>query len=107
MKIYKYGWQAIGYRSYFEYIRSDTFKEKKEILFNHRGKICEKCGCGEYEERDVEVLKWGKYRTVTKICKTVFNVHHLNYYNVCNEGFDDLQILCADCHEEISKQVTP
>lgn len=60
---------------YKKYITSKEWKEKKEKLFDLRGKECEQCG---YTHR--------------------LHVHHLTYENLGYEKMDDLQILCYQCH---------
>lgn len=63
------------YVDYKKYISSKEWKEKKEEVFNQRGKECEQCG---YQYR--------------------LHVHHLTYERLGNERLEDLQILCFQCH---------
>jgi hypothetical protein len=70
------GWKALGFKSYKEYLESDLWKSKRDLMINLRKK-CEKCGF-----------------------KNNLCVHHKTYFNVGNEDMDDLLVLCYDCHKE-------
>lgn len=63
------------YVDYKKYITSKEWKEKKEKLFDLRGKECEQCG---YKHK--------------------IHVHHLTYERLGDEKMKDLQILCFQCH---------
>lgn len=62
---------------YWEYLKSETWKAKRRLLFQERGRKCEKCGAGKN-----------------------LNVHHLSYEHFKDEPLSDLQILCRLCHKE-------
>lgn len=80
-KIFKTGWEALGFKSYMDYLNSYLWKNKRDFVINLRGNKCEKC-----DSRDN------------------LNVHHLNYDNVCNERSRDLIVLCFKCHNEEHKK---
>lgn len=63
--------------SYYDYIKSDKWKEltKKFKLF--KGSKCEKC-----------------------LSKNNLQTHHIHYKNLGNESFYDLMLLCGDCHKK-------
>lgn len=62
------GWQALGFKSYKDYIQSPFWINKKMWIIDLR-KCCEECGSLEN-----------------------LNVHHTNYINVGNEGMDDIEL---------------
>ncbi len=70
------GWQALGFKSYQEYLESDFWKQKRDDILS-QVKFCQKCGSKE------------------KLC-----VHHLSYINVGNERTKDITVLCWDCHKK-------
>jgi len=74
---FKTGWQALGFKSYNEYLLSDIWISKRDLLIKIRKK-CEKCGSEK------------------NLC-----VHHLTYENVGDEKMEDLMVLCLKCHKEI------
>lgn len=61
---------------YEDYLRSDRWKNIRELLFEHRGRRCEACGKTENLE-----------------------VHHLTYRRLGQERAEDLMIVCPACHE--------
>ena len=63
---------------YKEYLKSDKWKAKRESLFLHRGKRCERCG-------SVENIQ----------------VHHIHYRNIFVEELEDLMVVCKACHRKI------
>lgn len=65
---------------YHQYIKSVKWKSKRELLFNERGKMCQKCG----SHNDIQV-------------------HHLTYKNIFNEPLGDLMVVCRKCHKKIHK----
>jgi len=62
---------------YRTYLNSLDWKAKCTRLFQLRGKRCEICN--------------SSYR---------IHVHHLTYKNIFNEPFEDLQVLCFQCHRK-------
>lgn len=74
------GWKALGYKTYLNYLLSDAWKDKRDLMIKLKKK-CEMCG----ETKDLQV-------------------HHLNYLNVGNEGQDDLIVLCRDCHNKLHEK---
>lgn len=70
------GWEALGFKTYSDYLNSTFWKEKRELILKEKGRKCEKCG------------------EIKFLC-----VHHTNYINLGNESKDDLKVLCRRCHE--------
>jgi hypothetical protein len=67
---------------YDEYINSDEWKEKREAIFELKGKRCSICG-----------TSFG-----------IIDCHHLNYDHFKHEEeneYDDVIPLCRDCHAEL------
>ena len=62
---------------YIAYLRSDEWKEKRKEFLELANYQCQECG---------------KTKTL--------EVHHLNYSNVGDESDEDVEVLCADCHED-------
>jgi len=79
--IYKYGWEALGFNSYNNFLLSEFWEKKREIILQEKGRRCETCGS-----------------------KSNLQVHHLNYLNLGNESKDDVMVLCKKCHKEINKK---
>ena len=73
----KYGWKALGFDSYEEYLESDMWRSKRELILSLRP-ICEVC----------------KTKKATQ-------VHHLHYNTTGNESSKDLLVVCSSCHEKI------
>jgi hypothetical protein len=64
--------------SHRKYLQSLKWQEIRAAALNHYGKTCSKCG---------------EFGT---------DVHHLRYPSVQGEeGMEDLEVLCRDCHEAI------
>ncbi|TXH16947.1 MAG: hypothetical protein E6R03_04690 [Hyphomicrobiaceae bacterium] len=61
---------------YRNYIRSEEWREFREIALDHHGRRCGRCG---HKKR--------------------LQVHHLHYENLGDESVDDVTILCFWCHE--------
>lgn len=57
------------------YLQSIEWKQKKELLFSIKGKVCERC------------------KSIKEI-----QVHHKTYANVFNEKLNDLEVICKKCH---------
>lgn len=74
----KYGWKALGFENYVDYLQSYLWKDKRDFFLKLKP-ICEKCG------------------------SKATQAHHKNYENVGNEGQRDLMALCSDCHKKIHK----
>ena len=64
-------------KEYYDYLDSDKWKSIKSRLFILLGKYCERCGSKER-----------------------IQVHHITYERLFNERFDDLEILCENCHKK-------
>lgn len=60
---------------YEDYLKSDQWRQIRELLFKRRGRKCESCG-------SIENLE----------------IHHLNYRHLGKERPEDLKILCQPCH---------
>jgi len=60
---------------YEKYLKSSTWRKKREQLFALRGKRCESCSS-----------------------ENLLQIHHLTYERIFNESLDDLKILCKGCH---------
>ena len=73
-------WKSFGYKSYQEYLESDLWKEKKE-----------------------HIMKVFKRRCYVCHSYSFLVVHHKTYESVCNEGKEDVVVLCRSCHEKIHK----
>lgn len=71
-------WRA----DYDNYLQSPQWRNKRQELFNERGKKCEHCGA-----------------------TTQIHVHHIHYRNLGNEKLEDLMVLCKSCHEEEHKRL--
>lgn len=63
-----------------KYYRSPQWKIKREMALAAKGRWCRGC-----------LKKHG-----------IFQVHHKSYRNVPNEPLADLEVLCVDCHKEIT-----
>lgn len=72
------GWESLGFKSYQNYLDSDMWKDKKDMIFLVKGKRCENCGS-----------------------KKNLVIHHLHYETVGNESSKDVKILCIKCHNEV------
>jgi 5-methylcytosine-specific restriction protein A len=69
--------QALGFKSYSEYLNNPIWKSKRDFYIK-RHPFCEKC------------------KKVNSVL-----VHHLHYNNVGNESGRDLMALCKKCHNKI------
>ncbi len=63
-------------KKYQDYLQSDEWKAKKEMVFSVFWKHCQRCN----SEKDI-------------------HVHHSTYKNIYNEDINDLYVLCKRCHE--------
>lgn len=68
----------LWWKRYNTYLKSSKWKAKRKMMFELRGRACEKC-------RSTKRLQ----------------VHHLTYKRVFNELPEDLLIVCHSCHEKI------
>lgn len=67
---------------YSKYLKSDNWRLIREKLFAKRGEKCELCGkCWKIQ------------------------VHHKTYKNVYKEKLEDLQVLCATCHQKTHDKI--
>ena len=66
--------------SYFAYMRSPEWKERRRELLDEVDWECENCG--------------GKAN----------QVHHVNYDSFGDEDSDDVECLCFSCHEEAEEE---
>ena len=64
-------------KKYYSYLKSDKWREIRNLLFEERGKCCERCG----RMKNIQV-------------------HHKTYANIFRESMDDLLILCSICHKK-------
>ena len=71
------GWQALGFKTYQDFLLSDIWVEKRDYVIKLRG-CCEECESTKN-----------------------LNVHHLTYERVGNEKGKDLKVLCRDCHDKV------
>jgi 5-methylcytosine-specific restriction endonuclease McrA len=69
------GWAAIGFKRYEDYLVSDLWLEKKDLVLK-KFPICYDCN------------------------KAATQVHHTNYERVPQEKLIDLLTLCSDCHNK-------
>ena len=59
------------------YLRSDTWKQKRKLVFERDKNTCKVCNV-----------------------ETATEVHHLTYKNIYNEELEDLIAICYDCHKK-------
>lgn len=71
----------MDWKSYSAYLNSPAWKIKRERAILSKGRWCRGC------------LRQDK----------IIQVHHKTHRNVPNEPLADLEILCIDCHKEITK----
>lgn len=62
---------------YYAYLGSDTWKQKRKLVFERDNNLCQIC----------------KKETATE-------VHHLTYQNIYNEPIEDLIAICYECHKK-------
>jgi len=74
------GWKALGFNTYQDYLYSDIWIERRELMIKMVGK-CELCGA------------------INRL-----QVHHITYLNVGNEKKEDLMVVCKTCHTRIHKE---
>jgi 5-methylcytosine-specific restriction endonuclease McrA len=70
-------WKALGFKTYQEYLQSEMWQDKKNLILEIAEYKCQKCGS-----------------------KKNLQVHHLNYDSVGNENQHDVIVLCKNCHEK-------
>src|SRR5690625_3470247 len=63
---------------YDQYLRSDDWRQRRELVLKRAGGVCEGCGT-----------------------MPAAHVHHLTYEHVGNEFLFELVALCLGCHERI------
>lgn len=68
--------------NYKNYLQSEQWREKREMVFRFNGRQCVHCGS---EKR--------------------LHVHHVTYENLGNEKLEDLMVLCESCHAEEHKRL--
>jgi hypothetical protein len=66
-----------GVGDYQLYLRSKEWQDRRQMMFELRGKKCELCG--SFEDR--------------------LQIHHLHYRTLYKETSQDLMILCQNCHQ--------
>jgi len=66
-----------GYKTYAEFLASDTWKEIREVKLKQSNYTCKRCGEKKY-----------------------LQVHHLNYNHRQKILKEDLVVLCKKCHEK-------
>lgn len=71
------GWRA----QYAEYLASQEWWDKRELVMERAGRVCEGCRQADATE-----------------------VHHLTYANVTREFLFELVALCHACHERLHAQ---
>jgi 5-methylcytosine-specific restriction endonuclease McrA len=64
-------------REYQQYLRSDGWKQRRQVALDRAAGFCEDCGARES-----------------------FEVHHLTYKRKGNERPEDLVAVCRQCHKE-------
>lgn len=62
---------------YYDYIKSDKWKQLTAKFKLFKGGKCEKC-----------------------LSKNNLQTHHIHYKTLGNESFSDLMLLCGDCHKK-------
>ena len=75
------------YKKYQRYLKSDRFKEIREIVFERDGNRCCACGRGVGDG-------------------AVLNCHHRSYDHLFHEednDYQDLRTLCQTCHRAIHR----
>ncbi|MCP4986889.1 MAG: HNH endonuclease [Colwellia sp.] len=65
---------------YLNYLQSQEWQDKRQEVFNLRGRECERCGKDLNRKRA--------------------DVHHKTYENLFKERMEDLEVLCRPCHED-------
>lgn len=71
------GWQALGFKTYQDYLDSDLWRDKRSFILKLRP-ICELCQQNKST-----------------------SVHHKTYASVGNENKNDVMALCFPCHSDI------
>jgi len=68
---------------YTQYLQSDIWQGKRNLVFRRAGRVCEACGI-----------------------TMATNIHHLTYAHVGAEPLFDLAAVCQSCHDEIHGKET-
>ena len=68
-----------NYPGYLEYLKSEEWKNKRDIVFKRDNNICQSC-----------------------LNNSADQVHHLTYRHIFNEPLFDLISICFDCHKIIT-----
>lgn len=74
------GWKALGFETYQDYLNSYLWKEKRDWIIEVLGDRCSVCGS-----------------------RKNLHVHHKTYDSVGNEGQEDVEVLCSECHKKEGK----
>lgn len=72
-----------SYRDYQSYIRSREWETKAMRAKSRAGWMCQGCGL-RYDPADRS---------------TILHVHHLHYRTLYKERWQDVKVLCQDCHK--------
>jgi len=72
---FDYPWQALGFKTYQEYLESQLWKDKRDWIIKVKEAVCSRCGSTKR-----------------------LNVHHISYDSCCNEKASDVMVLCWICH---------
>lgn len=68
-------------KEYYEYIQSEKWKTLSGTFKKQAGNCCQHCGCD------------GK--------SNILDIHHVSYENFGNESYEDILVLCRDCHKKV------
>lgn len=98
------GWECLGFATYYEYLSSDIWKERRDIMLEKYSQ-CQICGIPKKEliKHWEFIIKNGKkeLRLIEYYQNNVLQVHHLTYENVSNESESDLLVVCIGCHQKL------
>ncbi len=72
---------------YNAYLQSPQWRHKRSIMLYRAGNRCERCGFFSRNGHGLEV-------------------HHKTYEHLCNEAWEDLEVLCKPCHEQADMERT-
>lgn len=67
-------------QEYYNYLRSQPWRDKRKLALEFYGNNC--CLCGSRHS---------------------IQVHHRNYRNIFHENMEDLILLCESCHKQFHK----
>ena len=77
-EIFNASWDANKNRNYHEYLKTDEWGKKRQLVLNRCKNICEACGINQAEA-----------------------VHHLTYEHIYDEFLFELIGICHKCHSKI------